>query len=82
MDSLRNHILFCPMPRLSRCIVVLLLVTIGFVAWQYELRLDAENTLIARQLALFGVAWPFESVQHQVLDPKLQKSKFSSRGAD
>jgi|TARA_Y100000296_G_C5169436_1_gene256482 hypothetical protein len=61
---------------------VLLLVTIGFVAWQYELRLDAENTLIARQLALFGVAWPFESVQHQVLDPKLQKSKFSSRGAD
>jgi hypothetical protein len=30
---------------------VLLLVTIGFVAWQYELRLDAENTQNSRNLS-------------------------------
>jgi hypothetical protein len=32
--------------------------------------------------ALFGVDSKGQAVQHQVLDPKLQKSKFSSRGAD
>jgi hypothetical protein len=68
MDSLRNHILFCPMPRLSRCIVVLLLVTIGFVAWQYELRLDAENTLIARQLAEIDVLK--EILQSVIISPE------------